>query len=178
MREQTKFGLLLFLISYFGKISGRTRIQKMLYLTDRIGWDVFKDYYFYQYGPYSQQLKRTLDLLVERGLIEEKEEKTDGDRIIYQYEITEDGSQYLEKVNLQPRELVEKTRTLFETLKEYHTDDLEIMTSLYHIRKLDPGAGTDDRIVEFVKLYKPKFDEREIERGLKIFPMMESFVRD
>lgn len=178
MEEQTKFGLLLFLLDYFGEISGRTRVQKMLYFTNLIGWNAFKDYYFYEYGPYSKWLKRALDLLVQRKLIEENQEETNDDRMIYKYKNTEDGSKYLKKINLEPPELVEKTKALFDKLKAYSTNDLEIMSSLYHIRKSDPEVDTDDRLVKFIKLYKPQFDDKKIEKNLEVFTLIEPFIRN
>ena len=78
--EHLKAALLLFLLDYYGEISGRTRIQKMMYLTNLIGWNAVKDYHFYQYGPYSSWLKRALDLYVKRNLIEEKQEQLDDEK--------------------------------------------------------------------------------------------------
>jgi len=173
----TKTGLLLFLLNHFKEIRGRTRIQKMLYLTNQIGWNVFKDYYFYQYGPYSERLKRELDLLVQQRLIEENEEETSDEKVIYSYKITNDGSKYLQTLNL-PSELVSKTEKFFDELKNCPTDDLEIMASLYSIRKSDPEVDTDERLVQFIKLYKPRFTSEKIEKNLQVFKLMEPFIKN
>lgn len=177
MEGQIKIGLLLFLLNHFGDVSGRTRVQKMLYLTNLIGWDAFKDYRFYQYGPYSQWVKRGLDLLVQKKLIDEKQQEANGDRVIYRYHITENGSEYLQRIGLEPPELVEKTKSLFEKLRPYQTDDLEIMTSLYHIRKSDPEVGSDERLVKFIELYKPRFRREQIEKNLEVFQLMDPFTQ-
>lgn len=174
---ETKTGLLLFLLDHFKEIKGRTRIQKMLYLTNQIGWNVIKDYHFYQYGPYSDWLKRELDLLVQRGLIEETEENTSDDKTLYGYKITDDGLKYLKTINL-PSDLVEKTKVFLDELKRFRTDDLEIMTSLYFLRKSDPEIDSDERLVKFIKLYKPRFELPKIEKNLVVFKLMEPFIKN
>lgn len=178
MLDKTKTGLLLLLLEYFKKIKGRTRIQKMLYLTNRIGWNAINDYYFYQYGPYSEWVKRELDMLVQQGLIEENEVDIDGEKTLYEYKITSDGSKYLQTINLQPPGLVEKTKKFFDQLKDYQTDDLEIMTSLYHMRKSDPEYESDDRLVKLIELYKPKFNTDKIKKNLEVFQLMEPYVNN
>jgi len=174
---ETKTGLLLLLLDHFTEIKGRTRIQKMLYLTNQIGWNVIKDYHFYQYGPYSDWLKRELDMLVQRGLIEEKEENTSDDKTLYEYKITDDGLKYLKTIKL-PSDLVVKTKIFLDELKNLRTDDLEIMTSLYFLRKSDPEIDTDERLVKFIKLYKPRFELPKIERNLAVFKLMEPFIKN
>lgn len=177
VENKTRTGLLLLILVHFEEINGRTRIQKILYLTDLIGWNVMKDYHFYQYGPYSQWLKRALDILVQRKLIEENQEEISDEKIIYKYKITEDGSKYFQTMNLPP-DLVEKTKTFLDKLKKFSTDDLEIMSSLYFIRKSDPEVDTNERLVKFIKLYKPWYNETKIENNLEVFPLMEPFIKN
>ncbi len=176
---ETKTGLLLLLLDHFKEIKGRTRIQKMLYLTNQIGWNIINDYHFYQYGPYSEWVKRELDTLVERGLIkEDKQEDKFDEKTIYEYKITQDGSKYLQTISLQPSDLVTKTKRFLDELKSYRTDDLEIMTSLYFLKKSDPEIETNERLVKFVKLYKPRFDEPKIEKNLLVFQLIENFNKN
>ena len=176
--DKTKTGLLLLLLDHFKEIKGRTRIQKMLYLTNQIGWNAIKDYHFYQYGPYSEWLKRELDLLVQQGLIEEKEENTSDGKTLYEYKITPDGSKYLQTINLQPSDLVTKTKNFLDQLKNYRTDDLEIMTSLYFLRKSDPEIDTDERLVKFIELYKPWYESKKIEKNLEVFKLMKPLIKN
>lgn len=176
MMDKTKTGLLLFLLEHFKEIKGRTRIQKILYLTNRIGWNAIKDYYFYQYGPYSEWVKRELDMLVQQGLIEENEEDVGSGRTLYKYKITSEGSKYLQTINLQPSDLITKTKKFFDELYNYKNDDLEIMTSLYHMRESDPEYESNERLVKLIKLYKPKFDTEQIKKNLEVFKLMEPYI--
>jgi len=173
--EKSKRGLLLFLLDYLKGIKGRTRIQKMLYLTDKLGWNTISDYYFYQYGPYSEKLKRELDLLVRHGLIEEKEEEKPNGNTLYEYGLTTNGSKYLHITNIESSDLIKKTEQFLDEIRNYTTDDLEIMTSLYHLKKSDPDIDSNEKLVKFVKLYKPRFDESKIEKNLKVFDLMKRY---
>jgi len=178
LETEMKTGLLLFILEHFKEIKGRTRIQKMLYLVNQTGWNAIKDYHFYQYGPYSNWLKRELDILVQRGLVNEEQEATSDEKTIYNYTITTDGTKYLKTINLQPPDLVKKTEAFLDELKNYRTSDLEIMTSLYFLRKSDPEIDTDERLVKFVKLYKPWYEVSDIEKNLKVFKLMEGFTKN
>ena len=71
--------------------------------------------------------------------------------------------------------MVKKTEKFFDELKKIKTDDLEIMTSLYHIQLLGPEMKSDDDLVEFVRLYKPRFNMERIKENLKVFSIMEPF---
>lgn len=175
--NSTRRGLLLFLLAYFKEIKGRTRIQKVLYLTDKIGWNAIRDYYFYQYGPYSEGLKRELDLLVGHGLIDENEEELDNGNTLYEYKLTKNGLKYLQAIDFGPSDLVKKSEEFFEKIKRYSTDDLEIMTSLYHLKNSDPEITTDEKLIQFVKLYKPWFDESKIQKNLVVFDLMKNYVQ-
>ena len=179
LSNETKKSLLLLTLDHFKKIKGRTRIQKMLYLTDQIGWNAINDYHFYQYGPYSDWVKRELDILAQSGLIEEdKEEDPYDEKTIYEYKITPDGSKYLQTIIPQSSDLVTKTKKFLDKVKSCSTDDLVIMASLYFLRKSDPSIDTNERLVKFVKLYKPSFDLTKIENNLTVFDLIETFKKN
>lgn len=177
MLNKTKTGLLLFLIDHLQEIHGRTRIQKMLYLTDHIGWNVIRDYYFYQYGPYSERMRRELDMLVQEGLINEEEDKIDDEKTLYKYRMTSDGQSYLKMIDLQPSKLVSKTKEFLAVLSEIKTDDLEIMATLHYIKESEPEADTEE-LVKFVKSRRPSHKEDRIRENLEVFPLLESFVKN
>lgn len=176
MEEHIKSGLLLFLLDHIGEVSGRTRIQKIMYLTNLIGWNAVKDYHFYQYGPFSQWLKKALDLFVKRKLIEETQEQIDEEKTLYKYKITELGSTLLKKIDFESLPIIDKTKTFLDSLKKYRNDELEIMSSLYFIRKSDPEIDTNDRLVKVIHLHKPWFTLEKIEQNLQVFPLMKQYV--
>jgi len=78
-------------------IEGRTRLQKMVYLLKN-SFDIPFGFEFrmYFYGPYSENLADTLQLLKAVELVEEEKVKIAEDVIQYNYEITDIGQQFLE----------------------------------------------------------------------------------
>ena len=176
MDQQVKFGLLLHVLDHFVEINGRTRVQKMMYLTNLIGWNAITDYHFYQYGPYSQWVRRALDLLVKKRFIEEHEEQIDEEKSIYKYKITEIGKKYLKAIKMDSMELVPKTNSFLDDLQSFNTQDLELMASLYFVRYSDPEIDTDKRLVDVIHLHKPWYKPEKIEKNLKVFSLMEPYT--
>ena len=89
--------LLLFfyaLKEFFGQdqIDGRTKMQKIIYLTSRR--NPIMDYHFkgYHYGPYSKELQNTLDRMTAFNLLEENIEYF-GVGLKYFYQLTGEGIQ-------------------------------------------------------------------------------------
>ncbi len=78
--------LLLNLFNMTGKIDGRKKLQKTVYLLGCAGLDIPFDYEYHYYGPYSSQLQEELYYLVDRGLLEEIYDDS-----TYSYHITPKG---------------------------------------------------------------------------------------
>lgn len=80
-------------------VYGRTRFQKMIFLAQKEGEDVKEWYNFYphDFGPYSAELQNDLDFLAREELIKELPEQY-GEKIRYQYFLTEKGVNLIEKV--------------------------------------------------------------------------------
>jgi len=78
--------LLLNLFNITGKIEGRKKLQKTVYLLGCSGLDMPLDYEYHYYGPYSSQLQEEVDYLVDHGLLEEIYDDS-----TYSYNITSKG---------------------------------------------------------------------------------------
>lgn len=109
-------------------VRGRTRLQKMVFLMQKDledeGFDLTgRDQYqfmAYDYGPFSKTLYDDIDLLEEQHLIHEDEQEFDGDKVIYEYKIEEDGIQSLEErlTDDQVQQLVNKAQEIKEQYNE------------------------------------------------------------
>lgn len=77
-----------------GKIEGRTRIQKLTFLSsqrlEEEGIDLY-DFIPYDYGPFDKQVYDALDFLRAEGFVEQKEIRTYGGDTRYDYMLTEKG---------------------------------------------------------------------------------------
>lgn len=109
-------------------VHGRTRLQKMVFLMQQEledeGFDLTgrNQYQFmaYDYGPFSKTLYDDIDRLKDQHLIHENEEEFDGDKVIYEYKIEQDGIQSLEErlTDDQVQQLVEKAQEIKEQFNE------------------------------------------------------------
>ena len=96
MRKIAGIKLLILAAKYLGKIEGRKRFQKIIFLLqEQYNIDFGYKFIAYLYGPYSSQLQNDIDMLVQAGCL--KASKI-GD--LFLYEITSSGQKiaaYIEK---------------------------------------------------------------------------------
>lgn len=82
-------------------LEGRTRLQKLLFLIqqrmDSRGKSLDRGYNFvaYDYGPFSKEIYDDIESLIDRGLVAEGAKKLDDGVIKYDYELTEEGREYV-----------------------------------------------------------------------------------
>ena len=77
------------LLSGLGKVEGRTKLQKIVFLGQmELGLPKLFKFDKYHYGPYSWELTETLEDLISTGLIQEDRESY-GDYITYVYTLSE-----------------------------------------------------------------------------------------
>ena len=95
MNEKDLFGIL-HIIDSLGELNGRKRIQKMVCIgkyNPEVNYPFSFQYIKYLYGPYSFDLKETIDRFVVLGII--KEEKNVG----YRYSLTDEGIKILKQLS-------------------------------------------------------------------------------
>jgi uncharacterized protein YwgA len=104
-------------------IEGRTKLQKMVFLLEKMHGISFS-YHFtpYFYGPYSSDLQTDVDYLVSLGLVTETRELTMSG-IRYTYRLTEGGSKLASTLASKHGRNVKFTKTVNE-LSKYPTDFL------------------------------------------------------
>ena len=91
--------LLLLARSPEGKIEGRTRLEKVVYLLKQLGRVNFTyEFVPYHYGPYSRELVEDLDQLKEIGLVDEGMNTDDYGVLRYDYKLTSEGGQLAEEI--------------------------------------------------------------------------------
>ena len=84
-----------------GKIEGRTRLEKVVYLLKQLGRVNFTyEFVPYHYGPYSRELVEDLDQLEEFGLVDEVMNTDEYGVIRYDYLLTNEGAQLVEEIQL------------------------------------------------------------------------------
>ncbi len=123
-QDTTRNLALLFLISKFESgLVGRTRLQKLVYLSKIEGHvDLFYyPFHTYLYGPYSSIIFKDLDQLRENGYVIEKKDQIvePNGQIKYQYtySLTDKGKEKVVEFQLQSERLgIEKTVSKYRDL--------------------------------------------------------------
>lgn len=158
--------LLLSVLSLVDKIDGRKKLQKLIYLVNSLGWNVFNDFRFYLYGPYSDRLFYELRNLREAELINESENNRS-----YSYTITEKGNSLLNILQGKINESLEfKSIALVKKLNTYSSEDLEIMASLYYL-STELGIH-DNQLIDQLHNRKPYLEKEKIQKALEIFDII------
>lgn len=175
----TQMALISAIMTGSQRIVGRTKIQKIAYLVNICGWNVFTDFEYHYYGPYSETLSSELVSLVENKWVRERQEITEQGNSLYIYSLDRDNTNRLEtlieRARRQDELVVEKTLGLIGQLEDLSSDDLEIMATLVFIRR-DEGIDNDDKLVQRVVELKDKFSEDRIRSNLKIFKILKPFM--
>lgn len=102
------------------QIQGRTRMQKLVFLTQqRLGEEDLQPYRYiaYDYGPFSKDLLDALEEYDERGLIDRRTERTWDGSEKYIYQLTFEGRQNF-KQNLEESEDCERIERIRTTAGE------------------------------------------------------------
>lgn len=81
-------------ISTAGEISGRKKLQKMIYIAKKLAFPFQEKYEFHFYGPYSEELTLRIEELCNMGYLKEVKEKRSG-YYQYCYSVTESGNDFL-----------------------------------------------------------------------------------
>ncbi len=139
-------------------ISGRTKLQKMIYFSKYLGWDIGK-YQLHYYGPFSFGLADTIQVAKNSDLIDEKSPA----RGPYNYSLKESGKEFLETFlkEICDKKKVKTTKKLFNYLSNWSKEDLELTATIDFIYKNDPQLGKP-ALLEKVGLVKENFSSESI----------------
>ena len=88
------------LLSFFAeikKVTGRKKLQKMIYIMQASGYPFQEKYQFHIYGPYSEELTLRMEELCNLGFIDEEKEDM-SHYVQYIYEITDEGLEFLHQI--------------------------------------------------------------------------------
>jgi len=118
------------------EIKGRTKLQKIVYLSSRPD-NIFNFRFVgYHYGPYSRELQTTISKMVAFNLISEEEEGFN-DNTRYNYKLTPEGIEHAKKIwgklDKGSKEKIEKLAT---TAREINSNPLtEVLKQAYATAK-------------------------------------------
>ncbi|SET75467.1 hypothetical protein SAMN05216389_1258 [Oceanobacillus limi] len=136
------------------EVTGRKKLQKMVYILQSLGVPFEEKYQFHFYGPYSEELSLRMEELCNLGFVqEEKEEKSNYYQ--YHYRITNDGLQFLDQFALDMPNYQEQVGKLNGKSARF----LELVSTMLYFHEL-PRAEVEEKI-HTVKP-KQKYSDEEI----------------
>ncbi|WP_191557580.1 YwgA family protein [Metabacillus idriensis] len=140
-----------------GEITGRKKLQKMIYIAKKINLPFYEKYDFHFYGPYSEELTLRIEELCNLGFLNEMHEKKGG-YFQYRYSLTETGEEFLTHYDLEMPPLKE----CMEDLNSQSARFLELVSTVLFFDTLEK-----EEVVEkvFTLKSKQKYTEEEIEQA-------------
>jgi|GEM_PF-315507 uncharacterized protein YwgA len=155
---------LLRLINALGKVDGRKKLQKIVYILQSMGYPFPQRFGYLHYGPYSSGLAAEMDSLVSAGLV--TEQKRDGGGYeSYVYELGADATNLL-------KELKKTDEPIWAThavkFNKQDANSLEALSTVIYLRKNGfCGDGLRDRFTALKPQLK-KYYESALEAETKL----------
>jgi hypothetical protein len=150
---------LLRLFGLLGKVSGRKKLQKIVYITQKAGINLNEDFSYHYYGPYSESLSNKIKELVVMGLIKEEIERTAYGYPQYTYSLTDKGRELLELFSVEG--FTQQQRQLILTLNQYDSRFLELVATMWFL--LEKGYTREKAEEEICTQLKPDQNYRHEE---------------
>jgi len=145
--------------SVANEVTGRKKLQKMIYILQKCNFPFEEKYQFHFYGPYSEELTLRVEELCNLGFLNEvREDKSNYHQ--YRYQITGDGAEFLEQFSHEMPDFTKEVDMLQERSSRFlelvatilYFDDLPIEESIQKVHTVKP---------------KQKYTDSEIEDALK-----------
>lgn len=144
-------------ISTAGEISGRKKLQKIVYIAKKLSFPFHEKFQFHFYGPYSEELTLRIEELCDMGYLNEVKEKKAG-YYQYCYSITEAGRDFL---SIQEVEMPALETCLLD-MNEQNARFLELVSTVLYFDTLEK-----EEVIEkiFTLKSKQKYTIEEIDEA-------------
>jgi len=140
------------------EVVGRTRLQKTVWLLQRLGFPTDYPFTIYFYGPYSEALQAEIDLLDAIGLVDE-ESHISHEAIPY-YTIRAVGNTHLQEQE------IAKFRRAIDTLAETDLTLLELAATYDAFREL--GCDHSEALARVRRKKGKKCEQGRLEQALQL----------
>lgn len=147
-----------------GEITGRKKLQKIIYIAKKLQFPFYEKYNFHFFGPYSEELTLRVEELCNLGFIHEVKEKKGG-YFQYRYSLTEAGEEFLSNFDLDMPYLSECMAELNEKPARF----LELVSTVLYFEEL-----SKEEIKEkvFTLKSKQRYTEEEVEEAFSYIEHM------
>lgn len=121
----------LHLLEQAGEVVGRKKLQKIVYITQKLRFAFHQKFQFHFYGPYSEALSLEIEELCQLGFLQERLEDK-GNYNVYRYQITEKGKDFLDHI---PAELGNML-PIVDKLNQSSARFLELVSTVFYFESL------------------------------------------
>ncbi|MDF1507212.1 YwgA family protein [Robertmurraya sp. DFI.2.37] len=140
-----------------GEITGRKKLQKMIYIAKKITFPFQERFQFHFYGPYSEELTLRMEELCNMGFVDEVKENKGG-YYQYRYTLTETGKEFL-SLNEIDMPCLEDCMT---DMNEQSARFLELVSTILYFDNLD-RKEVEEKVHTLKK--KQNYTEEEIDQA-------------
>ncbi len=151
---------LLFAIRAAKEVTGRKKLQKMIYIAKRLSFPYREKFGFHFYGPYSEELTLQVEELVNMGFLEEVKEKKGG-YYQYRYKLTESGGEFLEMFR---HDLPDQLEDCIIDMNEQSARFLELVSTILYFDSL-PKEDIYEKIYRVKS--KQRYTKEEIDEAFR-----------
>jgi|SRR5690606_4974683 len=152
-----------------GEITGRKKLQKMIYIAKKIDYPFYEKYNFHFYGPYSEELTLRIEELCNLGFLDEVKEKKGG-YYQYRYALTEKGQQFLGHYQLDMPPLDE----CMQDLNEQSARFLELVSTVLYFEGLEKEEVKEK---VFTLKAKQRYTDEEVEEAYRYIDSLRHLVK-
>lgn len=148
------------------EVTGRKKLQKMIYILQKCNFPFQEKYQFHFYGPYSEELTLRVEELCNLGFLNEvREDKSNYYQ--YRYKLTADGEEFLKEFSLNLPDFSNEV----DLLQEKSSRFLELVATILYFDDLP----VTERIQK-VHTVKPKqkYTEQEMDEALRFIEELRS----
>lgn len=152
-----------------GEITGRKKLQKMIYIAKKVDYPFYEKYNFHFYGPYSEELTLRVEELCNLGFLDEVKEKKGG-YYQYRYSLTEKGEQFLGHYQLDMPPLDDCMQVLNSESARF----LELVSTVLYFEGLEKEE-VKEKI--FTLKAKQRYTDEEVEEAYQYIDSLRNLVK-
>ena len=152
-------------ISMAEEVTGRKKLQKMIYIAKKMQFPYAEKFELHMYGPYSEELTLRVEELCEMGFLTE-EFIDKGSYVQYKYNVSGEGERFLETAQPAPEQLID----IIEKMQVQTSRFLELVSTLLYFDHLSKKEQIEK--VHIVK-NKLKFSELEMDTAFDFIQQLE-----
>lgn len=154
-------------VSLAGQVTGRKKLQKMIYIAKKMEFPFHEKYNFHIYGPYSEELTLRVEELCTMGFLTEQMEDK-GSYVQYCYEVTDNGADFSQAMCDEQQDL----GNVVEILNSKSARFLELVSTLLYFDELPKNEQ-----IEKVHVVKGKlnFTKQEMDDAFNLIDLLTQY---